>query len=41
MYKQISIKINGVELSAKVITVNPFLMGYRVSFSLEDNIKKK
>ena len=34
LHKNVPIKINGVELSAKVITVNPFLMGYRVSFSL-------
>ena len=26
--------MNGVELTAKVISVSPFLMGYRVSFSL-------
>tara|TARA_B100001250_G_C19589824_1_gene695869 strand:+ start:292 stop:867 length:576 start_codon:yes stop_codon:yes gene_type:complete len=32
--KHVPIKINGKELSAKVITVNPFLMGYRVGFSL-------
>ena len=32
--KHIPIKINGVELTAKVISVSPFLMGYRVSFSL-------
>ena len=34
LHKNVPIKINGKELSAKVITVNPFLMGYRVSFSL-------
>ena len=34
LHKNVPIKINGVDLSAKVITVNPFLMGYRVSFSL-------
>ena len=32
--KHVPIKINGKELSAKVITVSPFLMGYRVGFSL-------
>ena len=32
--KHIPIKMNGVELTAKVISVSPFLMGYRVSFSL-------
>ena len=34
LHKNVPIKINGVDVSAKVITVNPFLMGYRVSFSL-------
>jgi hypothetical protein len=32
--KHVPIKINGKELSAEVITVRPFLMGYRVGFSL-------
>ena len=32
--KDIPIKINGKELTANVISVSPFLMGYRVSFSL-------
>ena len=32
--KHIPIKMNGVELTAKVISVSPFLMEYRVSFSL-------
>ena len=32
--KNIPIEINGVELTANVIDVTPFLMGYRVSFSL-------
>ena len=32
--KHVPIKINGKELSAKVVTVSPFLMGYRVGFSL-------
>jgi len=32
--KNIPIKINGVEVTANVISVSPFLMGYRVSFSL-------
>lgn len=34
LHKNVPIKINGVDVSAKVITVNPFLMGYRISFSL-------
>ena len=34
LHKNVPIKINGEDVSAKVITVNPFLMGYRVSFSL-------
>lgn len=34
MDKNIPIKINGKELTANVISVSPFLMGYRVSFSL-------
>ena len=32
--KNIPIKINGVDVTANVISVSPFLMGYRVSFSL-------
>jgi hypothetical protein len=32
--KDIPIKMNGVDLTANVISVSPFLMGYRVSFSL-------
>ena len=32
--KNIPIKMNGIELTANVISVSPFLMGYRVSFSL-------
>jgi len=32
--KNIPIKINGVDLTANVISVSPFLIGYRVSFSL-------
>jgi hypothetical protein len=32
--KDIPIKMNGLELTANVIDVTPFLMGYRVSFSL-------
>ena len=32
--KHIPIKINGVDVTANVIDVSPFLMGYRVSFSL-------
>jgi len=32
--KNIPIKMNGVELTANVISVSPFLTGYRVSFSL-------
>jgi hypothetical protein len=32
--KNIPIKINGEDLTAKVQSVTPFLMGYRVSFSL-------
>jgi hypothetical protein len=32
--KNIPIKINGVDGTANVITVSPFLMGYRVSFNL-------
>ena len=32
--KHVPIKINGKELSAEVVTVSPFLMGYRVGFSL-------
>ena len=32
--KNIPIEINGVELTANVIDVTPFLMGYRVLFSL-------
>jgi len=34
MDKNIPIKMNGKNLTAKVISVSPFLMGYRVSFSL-------
>ena len=34
MDKNIPIKINGVDVTANVIGVSPFLMGYRVSFSL-------
>jgi len=34
MDKNIPIKINGVDVTANVISVSPFLMGYRVSFSL-------
>ena len=30
--KHIPIKMNGEELTAKVISISPFLMGYRVSF---------
>ena len=33
-YKNIPIKLNGEDLTAKVISVSPFLMGYRVAFSL-------
>ena len=32
--KNIPIKINGAEVTAEVISVSPFLIGYRVSFSL-------
>ncbi len=32
--KNIPIKLNGEDLTAKVISVSPFLMGYRVAFSL-------
>jgi hypothetical protein len=32
--KNIPIKINGLDLTANVISVSPFLMGYRISFSL-------
>jgi hypothetical protein len=32
--RNIPIKINGVDGTANVITVSPFLMGYRVSFNL-------
>jgi len=32
--KNIPIKINGADVTANVISVSPFLMGYRVSFSL-------
>ena len=32
--KNIPIKLNGNELTAKVVLVSPFLMGYRVAFSL-------
>ena len=32
--RNIPIKINGKELTANVVSVSPFLMGYRVSFSL-------
>ena len=32
--KNIPIKINGVDVTANVISVSPFLMGYRVSFNL-------
>ena len=32
--KNIPIKMNGVELTANVVHVAPFLMGYRVTFSL-------
>ncbi len=34
LHKNVPIKINGVDVSAKVIKVSPFLMGYRVYFSL-------
>ena len=32
--RNIPIKLNGEDLTAKVISVSPFLMGYRVAFSL-------
>ena len=32
--KNIPIKLNGADLTANVMSVSPFLMGYRVSFSL-------
>ena len=32
--KNIPIKLNGEDLTAKVISVSPFLMGHRVAFSL-------
>ena len=32
--KNIPIKINGEELTAQVSSISPFLMGFRVSFSL-------
>ena len=32
--RNIPIKLNGEDLTAKVINVSPFLMGYRVAFSL-------
>ena len=32
--KNISIELNGVKINSVVQTVNPFLMGYRVTFSL-------
>ena len=32
--RHIPIKLNGEDLTAKVISVSPFLMGYRVAFSL-------
>ena len=32
--KNIPIKINGAEVTANVVSVSPFLMGYRVTFSL-------
>ena len=32
--KNIPIKLNGTDLTANVMSVSPFLMGYRVSFSL-------
>ena len=34
LYKNIPIKLNGEDLTAKVEVVSPFLMGYRVMFSL-------
>ena len=34
LYKNIPIKLNGEDLTAKVEVVSPFLMGYRVVFSL-------
>ena len=34
LYRNIPIKINGEDLTAKVEVVSPFLMGYRIMFSL-------
>ena len=34
LHKNVPIKINGADVSAKVFKISPFLMGYRVYFSL-------